>query len=141
MQLRDSIILNYSINKLLPLIMMFSFYMFAYGGNFPGGGFQAGVIFGTIIIIVEVLFEYEIKADLFYRYVEIGGILILLALMILGIIYSGYPFDFYHLRGGSLLFSNVTIFLLNLAIYLEVSGSIILIFRNFIRFDDEKKNI
>ncbi len=138
MRLGDSEILQLTISKLLPLILMFSFYMFSYGGNFPGGGFQAGVIFGTIIVMLEVLFDYKIKSDLFYSIIEFFGILFLLTMALFGLTQTGVLFgDFYIIQGQSLIYSNIFIWFLNLSIYMEVAGSIVLIFRNFIDWKDE----
>lgn len=133
MRLQDSPILQVSLSKLLPFVLMFGFYLFSYGANLPGGGFQAGVMFGTIVVILEMIIERPIFPDRLYGILEIGGVVLLLSGVIYGLAVSGVPFGpLYRLQHHSLLFSNLLIFALNLAIFLEVSGSLVLIFRYFL---------
>lgn len=140
MSLSQSEILNVTIRKLLPVILIFSFYMFSYGSNYPGGGFQAGVIVGTIAVIFEILFEDKLLSDFFYSIVEITGLLILITFLTAGIIFFKIPFgDFYGLKSDNLIYSSIFLYFINLSIYLEVSGSMVLIFRNFIGWLDEKE--
>ncbi len=112
--------------------------MFSYGGNSPGGGFQAGVIFGTIVVVTEVLFDIKVFSDTFYSLIEIAGVLLLIVIMIAGLVISGFLFGkFYLLQHSDSIYSNIFIWILSFAIYLEVSGSIVLIFRNFIGMNNE----
>ncbi|MGM0607957.1 MAG: MnhB domain-containing protein [Candidatus Muiribacteriota bacterium] len=134
MELSNSSILKTTLRKLFPFIILFSFYMFSYGANFPGGGFQAGVVAGTIIIIYQLVFEKEIYSNNFYSFVEFSGFFLMTTFLLVGILFSGYYFGiFYGLQTNSTIFSNFFIWLLNLAIYLEVCGSIVLIFRYLIK--------
>ncbi len=133
MRLQDSTILRVSLSKLLPFVMMFSFYMFAYGANLPGGGFQAGVLFGTVMVVVELVFERKLFPDRLYGLLEIGGALLLLVGLWYGLMAAGVPLgSWYQWQHDSYLLSNILIFLLNLAIFLEVSGSLVIIFRHFL---------
>lgn len=136
--LKTSPILAVSLRMLFPFVVLLSFEIFSYGANSPGGGFQAGVLFGTIVVILEIAIQHRVFPDAFYHRAEIAGVLILLACWILGWVLTGYPFAaFYGWTGPGLMFSNVYFWLLNLAIYLEVAGSIILIFRHLIDWNHE----
>jgi multicomponent Na+:H+ antiporter subunit B len=44
---------------LIPLIMLFALYVQFHGDYGPGGGFQAGVIFGAAIILYALMFGVE----------------------------------------------------------------------------------
>ena len=44
---------------LIPLIMLFALYVQFHGDYGPGGGFQAGVIFGAAIILYTLMFGLE----------------------------------------------------------------------------------
>lgn len=140
MDLKQSTILNATLRAIFPFVIVFSFQIFSYGANFPGGGFQAGVVFGTIVVILEILRDRRIYPNDFYVGIELTGIVLMLIFLIAGAWVAGHPFaGFYDWRGRGLLFSNVYFWLLNFAIYLEVAGSIVLIFRHFIEWSDESE--
>jgi multicomponent Na+:H+ antiporter subunit B len=139
LDIRESEILKTTISKIFPAIIIFSFFLFSYGPISPGGGFQAGVIFGTLIIIFEMCYEKKIMADTFYSAVEYSGVLIVLLTMLIGLKATGFLFGgFYYIHTGSRIFANFFLWILNLAIFLEVSSSIILIFRNFIEWREDE---
>jgi len=137
--IRESQILKTTISKIFPFIVIFSFFLFSYGPISPGGGFQAGVIFGTLIIIFEMCYEEKIRSDLFYSAIEFSGVLIMIITMLIGLVLTGYLFGgLYNLQTGSRIFANFFLWLLNFAIFIEVSCSIILIFRNFIDWREDE---
>ena len=45
---------------LIPLIMLFAFYVQFHGDFGPGGGFQAGVIFASAFILYALIFGVDI---------------------------------------------------------------------------------
>ena len=135
-RLSESPILNVSLRVLFPFVVLFSLQLFSYGANSPGGGFQAGVVFGTIGVVLDLLWDRRSYPDRFFEVIEYGGLLLLFGLFLAGALRTGHPFGgFYGWTGRGLLFSNVFFWLLNLAIYLEVAGSIVLIFRRFLDED------
>ncbi len=139
MEFIQSTIVTATVRKVFPLIVIFGIYLFSYGANFPGGGFQAGVALGTIVVLFEFIFEEKKLSDYFYSMVEYIGISILYIALVYGLLLTGFYFSgFYHFRMENLLFSNLYYWFLNLAIFLEVSGSIILIFRHFLEWKNEE---
>jgi multicomponent Na+:H+ antiporter subunit B len=50
---------------LIPLIMLFALYVQFHGDYGPGGGFQAGVIFGAAIILYALMFGLEAAKKVF----------------------------------------------------------------------------
>lgn len=132
MECKDSSILKSSISKLLPFILVFSVYVFSFGANFPGGGFQAGLIFGTILIIWEILFESKVYESFLYLVLEFYGAMIMMLAFLFGIIYSGLPFQgLYRVQYENLIFSNGFIWLLNFAVFVKIVSALVLLFRAF----------
>jgi len=52
-------VLRVVVKLLLPFILLFAFYVQFHGDYGPGGGFQAGVIFGAGIILYSLVFGLE----------------------------------------------------------------------------------
>jgi multicomponent Na+:H+ antiporter subunit B len=59
------IILRVLSKLLIPLIMLFALYVQFHGDYGPGGGFQAGVIFGAGIILYTLLFGLDQAKEVF----------------------------------------------------------------------------
>jgi len=138
-KIRESVLLRVSITQLLPFIMVFSFYIFSYGANLPGGGFQSGVVFGTIVVITEIGFGKRLFGDSFLQRTELLGVCILIGSVLYGLVTTGYFLGgLYLFTTDTFLLSNIYYWVLNFAVYLEVASSIILIVRTFLR-EDEKK--
>ncbi len=142
MRLQDSSILQVTLSKLFPFAVLLSFSIFSYGAAFPGGGFQAGVVLGSFIVVYEIALNRESQPTAFYNQVEILGLIILAGALTFGWVATGSPFGAWPAdlqepgidRG--LIWTNPYMWLLNLGIFLEVAGSMVLIFRIFIRWRD-----
>jgi len=59
------VILRVLSKLLIPLIMLFALYVQFHGDYGPGGGFQAGVIFGAGIILYTLLFGLDQAREVF----------------------------------------------------------------------------
>jgi multicomponent Na+:H+ antiporter subunit B len=59
------VILRVLSKLLIPLIMLFALYVQFHGDYGPGGGFQAGVIFGAAIILYALMFGLETAKKVF----------------------------------------------------------------------------
>jgi multicomponent Na+:H+ antiporter subunit B len=141
MDIRESPILNVSLRALFPFVVLFSFQLFSYGANSPGGGFQSGVIFGTIVVALDLVRAHPYYPDRFFEGMEIAGVLLLAGMGVAGCIVAGRPFaGLYGWTARGLLFSNVGFWCLNLAIFLEVAGSIVLLFRHFMEDSNHGRN-
>jgi multisubunit Na+/H+ antiporter MnhB subunit len=113
---------------------MFSFYVVSYGTSYPGGGFQAGVAAGTIVVIYGVIFGKQHFSDNFYKINEFITMTCFLLLVLSGILFYRTLFVWIvAVNRQSIIFSNIFFFILNFLIFFEVSSSIILIFRNIIK--------
>jgi multicomponent Na+:H+ antiporter subunit B len=58
-------VLRVMVRFLTPLILLFAFYVQVHGDFGPGGGFQAGVIFATAMILLGLIFGVEIVDRVF----------------------------------------------------------------------------
>ena len=79
--MRQHIILRVVAKVLIPIILLFAFYVQFHGDYGPGGGFQAGVIFAAGVVLYALVFGLSASKRVFpTRAVEIA--------MALGVIFS-----------------------------------------------------
>jgi len=76
------VILRVMAKMLIPLIMLFALYVQFHGDYGPGGGFQAGVIFGAAIILFALIFGLERAKQAFPP--RVLEVLVAVGLMIYG---------------------------------------------------------
>jgi len=145
MKLQDSVILQVTLSKLFPFAVLLSFSIFSYGAAFPGGGFQAGVVLGSFIVVYEIAMNRPTQSTTFYNWVEILGLVILATALVWGWIATGTPFGAWPAdlqtpqTSHGLIWNNPYKWLLGLGIFLEVAGSMVLIFRLFIHWHETDK--
>lgn len=133
MDFRDSGIMQTTIRKIVPFALVFALYIFTFGADLPGGGFQAGVVFGTVIVVIELALNIRLYPNRVYQISEIIGALLLFIVLWVGLLSKGTYFgDFHLLKSGPSPFSNTGIWILNLAVFIEVLSSMVLIFRYLI---------
>ena len=143
MRLQDSVILQVTLSKLFPFAVLLSFSIFSYGAAFPGGGFQAGVVLGSFIVVYEIALNRPTQSTTFYNWIEVLGLVILAIALAWGWIATGKPFGAWPAPGQmptltrGLIWNNPYKWLLGLGIFLEVAGSMVLIFRLFVHWHDE----
>ncbi len=142
MKLQDSVILQVTLSKLFPFAVLLSFSIFSYGAAFPGGGFQAGVVLGSFIVVYEIALNRQTQSTTFYNWIEILGLVVLAVALAWGWIATGAPFGAWpgpgqppQIRQG-LIWNNPYKWLLSLGIFMEVAGSMVLVFRLFVHWHD-----
>ena len=54
--MNEHLILRLVVKFLIPFILLFALYVQAHGDYGPGGGFQAGVIFASALILYGIVF-------------------------------------------------------------------------------------
>jgi len=73
-------VLRVTAKVLIPLIMLFALYVQFHGDFSPGGGFQAGVIFGSAVILYGLVFGEQRAARALppglLRWLACGGLLL-----------------------------------------------------------------
>jgi multicomponent Na+:H+ antiporter subunit B len=55
----ESVVVRTVSRMMIPFIQLFGLYVIIHGETSPGGGFQGGVILGTSIILLAIVFERE----------------------------------------------------------------------------------
>jgi multicomponent Na+:H+ antiporter subunit B len=98
MKMREKIVLRVVSKGLIPLILLFGLYVQFHGDFGPGGGFQAGVIFGAGFILHGIIFGLDaIQKVVPPKVVEIGtaaGVLLYGGVGIAGLLLDGNFLDY-----------------------------------------------
>ena len=123
----DSIVVNILSKFILPILMVFGFYVHSHGDYTPGGGFQAGVIFSCVLCLCYFLKITSKKLSYkILTYISMAGFVFYIGTGILGFFITGkfldftfLPFEYYNARG---------VFIVEFGIALVVFSSISRIF-------------
>ncbi len=98
MRMREKVVLRVVSKGLIPLILLFALYVQFHGDFGPGGGFQAGVIFGAGFILHGIIFGLDsIQKVVPPKAVEIGtalGVLLYGGVGVAGLLLDGNFLDF-----------------------------------------------
>lgn len=120
---------------LIPLIMLFALYVQFHGDYGPGGGFQAGVIFGAGIILYALLFGLDQAKDVFSpRALEIfvaGGVLLYGGVGLAAILAGGNFLDYDVLAHEPTHGQHLGILLVELGVGITVAAVMATIFFQF----------
>ncbi|MCR8923892.1 Na(+)/H(+) antiporter subunit B [Dasania sp. GY-MA-18] len=125
---------------LIPFIMLFAFYIQFHGDYGPGGGFQAGLILASAIILYAMLFGIrtakQVISPRFYQCLSAFGILLYGGVGVVALLNGEHFLDYSVLFTDPLAGQHVGIVLVELGIGCTVFSTMILIFLNFY----ERKN-
>ncbi len=126
------VILRVLSKMLIPLIMLFALYVQFHGDYGPGGGFQAGVIFGAGIILYALLFGLdEAKRAFPPRVLEIlmaSGVLLYGGVGIAAILAGGNFLDYGVLAHDAVHGQHLGILLVELGVGITVAAVMATIF-------------
>jgi multicomponent Na+:H+ antiporter subunit B len=133
-QMEMSIICRTATGFLAPLMLVFGIYIVLAGHLSPGGGFQGGVILGSVVLLVLITFgtrEGRFSENVASFVEDISGLLII-AVGILGYtageaFFSNFLVDRIGLTAG-------TIPVINLLIGLKVGVAFIVLFYTFFKY-------
>lgn len=136
--MRKNPILREISHFLLPAIMLFALYVQFHGDYGPGGGFQAGVIFASAIVLYAVLHgtkkaEKVLSLKLAKSLAAIG-VLLYAGVGIVGIALGGNFLDYNVLADNPITGQHWGIFLIELGVGITVATVIISIFYTFSKF-------
>ena len=126
-----SVLVRTIIRSVLPIALIYGFYIISYGHLTPGGGFQGGMILVGAVVTFYLAYGYNILlrfSDEGLELVEAGAILAFLALGLLGMLGRGFLDNL--LRGGipGSLLSGGYLPILNFTVGLKVAaGTLFLI--------------
>ncbi len=129
------IIIRVMSKLLIPVIMLFALYVQFHGDYGPGGGFQAGVIFGAAIILYALMFGLETAKTVFpSRVLEIlvaFGVLLYGGVGIAAIFEGGNFLDYSSLAHDPVHGQHLGILLVELGVGITVASVMSTIFFNF----------
>ena len=117
---------------LIPLIMLFALYVQFHGDYGPGGGFQAGVIFGAAIILYALMFGLEAAKRVFpsrvLEFFVAFGLLLYGGVGIDAILMGGNFLDYGHLAHDAVHGQHLGILLVELGVGITVASVMASIF-------------
>ena len=120
---------------LLPFILLFSLYVQFHGDYGPGGGFQAGVIFGAGVILYGLVFEVDRLSSVVPRSVLLFlasfGVLLYASIGVTGMILGGTFLDYNVLASDPHDGQHVGVLLVELAVGITVASVMVLLFLAF----------
>ena len=120
---------------LIPFIMLFALYVQFHGDFGPGGGFQAGVIFGAALILYGLLFGVErleqvVRPDA-VRVLAGSGLLLYALVGVYGLLSGGNYLDYNVLAENVLVGQHLGILLIELGVGTTVAAVMIMLFCAF----------
>ena len=129
------VILRVLLKLLIPLIMLFALYVQFHGDFGPGGGFQAGVIFGAGMILYALIFGLDRAREVFPpRLLEVlvaTGVLIYGGVGVAAIFFNGNFLEYSVLSHDPVHGQHLGIMLVELGVGLTVASVMTTIFFQF----------
>ena len=120
---------------LIPFILLFALYVQFHGDFGPGGGFQAGVIFGSAFILYALIFGLDnalkvAPPEIVTRLVALG-VLLYGGVGIVGILLGGNYLDYNVLSAEPSQGQHLGILLVELGVGITVAATMVTIFFQF----------
>lgn len=135
--MRDNGILRVIARFLIPLIMLFGLYIQFHGEYSPGGGFQAGVVFGAGWILFALIYGLDaalkVISERAMYVLMVLGVLLYCAVGLLGVALGGRFLDFYPLLPGPHAAQQTGIISVELGVGVTVATVVMLFFTLFAR--------
>lgn len=140
--MKNDLVLQVVGKLLIPFILLFALYVQFHGDFGPGGGFQAGVIFATGIILYGLIFGVRTARRVVPgRLVEAmiaSGVLIYAGVGLAGLVLGGKYLDYFVLSHDPVHGQHLGIFLVEVGVAVTVCGVMLKTFYMFaLRGDPE----
>ena len=131
----DFLVLRVVAKLLLPFILLFALYVQFHGDYGPGGGFQAGVIFGAGFILYGLIFGLDVlRTVLTSDMLRVGiacGVLIFALTGVAGLVAGGAYLDYGVLARNPVDGQHLGILLIEFGVGLTVASVMVSIFYYF----------
>jgi multicomponent Na+:H+ antiporter subunit B len=132
-------ILRITTKLLIPVIMLFGLYVQFHGDYGPGGGFQAGVIFASAIIVYALLFgTHKARRAISPGAVRLGlagGVLLYAGVGVAGMLLGGNYLDYNVLAHDPKHGQHIGILVIEFGVGLTVAAAMVTIFLTFAGHD------
>jgi multicomponent Na+:H+ antiporter subunit B len=129
------VILRVLLKLLIPVIMLFALYVQFHGDFGPGGGFQAGVIFGAGMILYALIFGLDQARQVFpprvLEFLVASGVLLYGGVGVAAIFFGGNFLDYSVLSHDHVHGQHLGIMLVELGVGLTVASVMTTIFYQF----------
>lgn len=133
--MRHHLILRVVAKLLIPPILLFALYVQFHGDFGPGGGFQAGVIFGAGFILYALVFGVEtarkVAQPRSVRVMVAVGILLYGTVGLVSLLLGGNYLDYSVLADDPVRGQHLGIFIIELGVGITVAAVMITIFFTF----------
>ena len=133
--MRHHIIVRICTRILVPFILLFALYVQFHGDFGPGGGFQAGVIFGAGCILYGLVFGVDaliaVAPMAVVRAIAAGGVLLFASVGIAGLLAGGNYLDYSVLGTTPVAGQHLGIMLIELGVGMTVAAVVISLFYGF----------
>ena len=133
--MRHHIIVRISTRILVPFILLFALYVQFHGDFGPGGGFQAGVIFGAGCILYGLVFGVDalmgVAPMAVVRTIAAGGVLLYALVGVAGVLAGGNYLDYSVLGATPVAGQHLGIMLIELGVGMTVAAVVISLFYGF----------
>lgn len=140
--MRDNLILTVIARFTIPLIMLFALYVQFHGEYSPGGGFQAGVLFGAAWILFVLVYGVDLGLRVIpFRVIyglACGGVLLYCLMGVLTVTFGGRFLDFYALANDPHVAQQAGIVLVELGVGITVAAVVMLVFLLFVSQRDTR---
>lgn len=133
--MKEKPILRVTSKLLIPPILLFALYVQFHGDFGPGGGFQAGVIFGSGFILYALLFGIETARQVLpaavLRFLLAGGVLLYAGVGVATMLLGGNFLDYSALAHEPTHGQHLGILLVELGVGMTVTAAMVGIFFTF----------
>ena len=133
--MKHHLILNVVSRLFIPLILLYALYVQFHGDFGPGGGFQAGVIFGAAFILYGLVFGLdqarEAASPRILLILMPGGVLLYAGVGVAGMLLDGNFLDYGALAHDPVHGQHLGILLIELGVGITVASVMIVIFLAF----------
>ncbi len=135
----SSRIVETATNIVIPFMILFGIYMIVHGHLTPGGGFQGGVILGTCVLLMYIVFGIKKQKRILSIFENVGALIFLL-IGLVGILFGGVLFSNFVSKGttGTIL-SGGTIPFINIAIGIKVAGGFAILFFTVLHYIERRE--
>jgi multicomponent Na+:H+ antiporter subunit B len=133
--MKHHLLLHVVVKLMIPLILLFALYVQFHGDFGPGGGFQAGVIFGAGIILYALVFGLEdaqkVMPPGLIRVLIAAGVLLFAGVGVGGLLLGGNYLDYGVLLDDPVKGQHLGIALIEFGVGTTVAGVMVAIFFAF----------
>jgi multicomponent Na+:H+ antiporter subunit B len=131
------VVLRVITKQLIPFILLFALYVQFHGDFGPGGGFQAGVLFGAGFMLYGLVFGVATVERIFpagaIRVGIAAGVLLYSAVGFVGVLLPGHFLDYNVLADDPKVGQHIGIMVIEFGVGLTVAAVMIAVFYAFAR--------